>query len=86
MSTETHPTIAPQMPVTLRAPTAMDQLELRDLARRVGEVVPEQPVVVAAVGGSVLAARSLRSGVVVFDDRDDSPALRAALHAVAGTD
>lgn len=83
MSTEIHPPIPDQIPVTLRSPTAMDQLELRDLARRAGEVVPEQPLLIAAVDGNVVAARSLRSGVLVFDDRDDSPAQRAALHAVA---
>lgn len=59
--------------VALRAPTAMDQIELRGLAHRVGEAVPEQPVVVAAVDGRLVAARSVRSGVLVYD-RDGAPA------------
>lgn len=67
--------------VAMRSPTAMDQLELRDLAHRLGEVVPEQPVVVAAVDGRLVAALSVRTGVLVYD-REDAPAcVRDALWA-----
>jgi hypothetical protein len=67
--------------LVLRAPTAMDQIELRGLAHRQGEVVPEQPVVVAAVDGRLVAARSIRTGVLVYD-RDGAPAhVRDALRA-----
>jgi len=71
--------------LAVRAPTAMDQVELRDLAHRLGEAVPAQPVVVAAVRGRVVAAQSVRTGVVVFDGAEAGPAVRAALreHAAA---
>lgn len=67
--------------VALRVPTAMDQIELRGLAHRLGEAVPEQPVVVAAVDGRLVAARSVGTGVLVYD-RDGAPAhVRDALRA-----
>lgn len=84
MSTEAadrtdHP--ADAAPVALRAPTAMDQIELRALVHGLGEVVPEQPVVVATVDGRLVAARSVRTGVLVYD-RDGAPAhVRDALRA-----
>ncbi|MFA4929956.1 MAG: hypothetical protein WC558_15675 [Patulibacter sp.] len=88
MSTEAadrtdHPAEAP---VALRSPTAMDQLELVALAHRLGETVPEQPVVVAAVDGRLVAARSVRTGVLVYD-RDGAPApVRDALRAFSRGD
>lgn len=78
-----HP-VAATSSVATRAPTAMDQVELDALARRVGEAVPEQPVVVAAVDGRLVAARSVRTGVTIADDGEDGPAARAALRAGAG--
>ncbi|WP_028721344.1 hypothetical protein [Patulibacter americanus] len=84
MSTQTtRATEAPAEPspgdIAVRTPTAMDQLELRDLAHRVGEPVPEQPVVVAAVDGQVVAGRSVPTGVVVFDPAHASAPVRDAL-------
>ncbi|MDO9409462.1 hypothetical protein [Patulibacter sp.] len=76
------PTHPPE--VAVRAPTAMDQVELRDLAHRLGETVPAQPVVVAAVDGRVVAGLSVATGVVVFDARDAGPDVRAELHRLAG--
>lgn len=76
---EDHPADAAL--VALRAPTAMDQLELRALAHRQGEAVPEQPVVVATVDGRLVAARSIRTGVLVFDQEGAPAHVRDALRA-----
>ena len=54
----------------------VDTVELRDLAHRLGEPVPAQPVVVAAVGGRVVAGLSVRTGVLVFDPPEAGPAVR----------
>jgi hypothetical protein len=61
----------------------MDQVELRDLAHRVGEPVPEQPVVVAAVDGQVVAAHSVPTGIVVFDPAHAPAPVRDALRRFA---
>lgn len=75
---------APSPPaVATRTPTAMDQVELDALARRIGEAVPEQPVVVAAVDGRLVAARSVRTGVTIAERTEDGPVASAALRARA---
>lgn len=81
MSTQTARTTQPTQAarIAVREPTAMDQLELRDLAHRIGEPVPPQPVVVAAVDGQVVAGRSVPTGVVVFDPAHAPAPVRDAL-------
>jgi len=51
----------------LRPPTAMEQLEVGALARRLGEPVPAQPILVAVRDGRVVAARSVPTGILLLD-------------------
>lgn len=55
-------------------PSAMELLEVRDLAHRLGEPVPRAPVLVAERDGRIVAARSERTGLLVVDPNHGPPA------------
>ncbi len=55
-------------------PTALELLEVRDLAHRLGEPVPRAPVLVAEREGRIVAARSERSGLLLVDPHQGPPA------------
>ena len=70
--------------VLMRRATAADSARIRTLALLDSSRVPAGPVLVAEVGGEIVAARSLTTGAVVADPFRLTSDIVAMLHLRAG--